>query len=90
MIEPGWTCSGSPSGCSPVCGDGLIRGTEKCDTGAVQLDGCDNGCVSITPGYSCIDEPSNCTGICGDGIIVGTETCDDKNNKRYCFYGNRS
>lgn len=60
LIETGWTCSGQPSLCSPVCGDGLIRGTEECDDGNLIFDGCGPKCY-IWPGFTCTGEPSVCT-----------------------------
>src|SRR6185503_4188092 len=45
-VEAGWTCSGSPSVCSPICGDGLVRGGEGCDDG--NLSGGD-GCSAPRP-----------------------------------------
>ena len=46
QTEPGWTCSGAPSACDPICNDGiLIAGEEECDDGnPVQTDGCTTLC----------------------------------------------
>ena len=78
-VEPGFTCSGSPSVCTPICGDGLVRGGEACDDGNTSSgDGCSATCTTET-GYSCSGSPSSCTPICGDGLIIGGETCDDGN-----------
>ena len=30
-IEQGWQCSGYPSTCTSICGDGFIRDGEQCD-----------------------------------------------------------
>jgi cysteine-rich repeat protein len=30
-VEPGYNCMGTPSVCTPICGDGLVVGTEVCD-----------------------------------------------------------
>jgi cysteine-rich repeat protein len=66
-VESGWTCSGQPSACATICGDGLVRGTEPCDDGnASNQDDCLTNC----------QPPS-----CGDGFIhnQGTgpfEQCD--------------
>ncbi len=79
--EPGWSCMGQPSLCSPVCGDGLIRGGEPCDDGNnVDGDGCSAGCV-VEPGWSCVGAggPSLCTPDCGDGQRMTGEPCDDGN-----------
>jgi cysteine-rich repeat protein len=77
QIEIGWGCSGQPSACTPICGDGLILGDETCDDGDLTPgDGC-NGACRIEAGYNCAGEPSHCASICGDGLVVGSETCDD-------------
>ena len=56
-VETGWSCSGSPSVCTTICGDGLRVGTEACDDGnTVSGDGCSSSCV-VETGY-------NCTGGC--------------------------
>jgi hypothetical protein len=40
MDEPGWLCTGMPSKCATVCGDGIVAGLEVCDPGTpVNLDG---------------------------------------------------
>lgn len=73
----GWRCMGDPAVCAPVCGDGLIRGTEQCDDGnLVNGDGCSSTC-QIEIGWRCTGEPSVCDAICGDRLIRGRETCDD-------------
>ena len=44
-VEQGWSCVGSPSVCTPVCGDGLVRGSEGCDDGNTSGgDGCSSTC----------------------------------------------
>src|SRR5205814_6686903 len=49
-ILPGWSCTGQPSTCATVCGDGIIAGTEQCDDGnAVDTDGCTSQCVVGAP-----------------------------------------
>jgi cysteine-rich repeat protein len=74
-IVPGWNCSGEPSVCMPICGDGRVVGGEDCDPGTTTLsDGC-LGCRAA-PGWSC--EDSRCSPVCGDGIILGDEACDDR------------
>ncbi len=78
-IERGHACTGEPSICGLVCGDGLIVGAETCDdSNTVGGDGCSAPCAA-EPGYTCAGEPSLCTRVCGDGQIGGTETCDDSN-----------
>ncbi|MEP7119519.1 MAG: DUF4215 domain-containing protein [Byssovorax sp.] len=55
--------------CSPVCGDGQVKGNEVCDDGV--NDGtyghCQSGCSGRGP-------------YCGDGIKNGAESCDDGTN----------
>jgi cysteine-rich repeat protein len=77
-IEPGWTCTGTPSLCKPICGDGVRLGSEQCDDGdATGGDGCSATCT-IEPGWQCTgNTPSVCTTVCGDGIRTGAEACDD-------------
>jgi len=54
---------GMPSTCATVCGDGFIRGTEKCDdTNTSNLDGCTAAC-QIEPTFTCTGEPSACTQV---------------------------
>ena len=78
-VEEGYTCSGAPSMCAPVCGDGFLTGLEQCDDGdALSGDGCSATCT-VEPGFSCMGGPSTCQYICGDGLIVMGEGCDDGN-----------
>jgi cysteine-rich repeat protein len=78
-IESGYSCSGAPSMCAPICGDGLVTGPEQCDDGNTAIgDGCSATCT-VEPGFSCMGHPSACVHICGDGLIVNGEGCDDGN-----------
>lgn len=78
-VEEGYFCSGAPSICAPICGDGLVTGPEQCDDGnAVGGDGCTETCT-VEPGFSCMGFPSACETICGDGLLVSGEGCDDGN-----------
>jgi len=77
--DPGWTCTGEPSVCNPLCGDGIIVAGEQCDDGnANPGDGCDSAC-QLEPGWDCSANPGPCASICGDGLTVGAEACDDGN-----------
>ncbi|OIP64136.1 MAG: hypothetical protein AUK30_07190, partial [Nitrospirae bacterium CG2_30_70_394] len=50
-VESGYACSGEPSTCDGICGDGLIRGTEACDDGnADNTDGCLTTCEAASCG----------------------------------------
>ncbi len=83
-IEPGYACD--PSGCAPICGDGLRVGAEACDDGVATTgggtfgdgrpasgDGCSATCT-IELGYTCDD--TACVTTCGDAVRAGSETCD--------------
>ena len=75
-VENLWTCSGEPSVCNRICGDGFV-GPEACDDGGTAPgDGCSATC-EVETGWSCLGAPSVCTAACGDGFIVGGEACDD-------------
>jgi len=51
------------------CGDGIITGTEQCDTGATGTDdGCTDTC-QLEAGFGCIGEPSVC------GSAPANSTC---------------
>lgn len=66
-VELGFRCSPA---CTPVCGDGLIRGGEECDDAArAANDGCSPDCT-LDVGASCTSEPSVCTRGCliDDGV----------------------
>src|SRR5689334_23220983 len=59
---------------APVCGDGLVEGTEACDDGNLAPgDGCAATCT-VETGYACAD--GACSPVCGDGMVVGAEVCD--------------
>jgi cysteine-rich repeat protein len=62
--ETGYDCSGSPSVCTPTCGDGAVAiGAEQCDDGNLSIgDGCSDTC-SVEPGFMCSGSPSVCTHI---------------------------
>ncbi|MGB5548016.1 MAG: DUF4215 domain-containing protein [Polyangiales bacterium] len=72
------SCVGDPVTC-PVCGDGVVGGTEACDDGnGLGGDGCDASCA-IEAGFNCGGDPTSCWPVCGDGQLIGAETCDDGN-----------
>ena len=76
-IEIGWRCPVPGRRCFPICGDGLIVGTETCDDGN-QMSG--DGCSAI-----CLVEPN--TASCGDRMISGAEQCDDGTDNGGTIYG---
>jgi cysteine-rich repeat protein len=60
--------AGTSPGCRPpVCGDGVVSGSEECDDGTASNDGHYGGCLS------------NChfAAYCGDGVKDFAEECDD-------------
>ena len=62
--------------CTPVCGDGVISGSEECDDGSMNMDGTYGGCTT-----KCQYGP-----YCGDGMVdPDNEECDDgsKNGASY-------
>jgi len=63
--EKGWTCTGS--GCTPLCGDGLILGNEACDQGG-----------NLPGGSYCSADCTTREGECGDKIVQVDhgEVCD--------------
>ena len=68
-----YVCDGASA---PICGDGVITGSETCDDGdALSGDGCSSTCQTES-NYSCVGVPSVCTSSCGNGVIDGTEQCD--------------
>lgn len=74
-LEPGATCSGSPSICE-ICGNGMAEGDEECDDENMDPgDGCSPSCRE-EPGWVCAGLPSICS-FCGDGVVEGIEECDD-------------
>src|SRR5204862_3981845 len=61
VVEDGFVCDGAPSACTPVCGDGLVRGRagadlEPCDDGNLDDDdGCSHACA-LENGFVCITD----------------------------------
>jgi fibro-slime domain-containing protein len=87
LIEPGWSCTGTPSVCTKsVCGNAVVETGEACDKGDQNglFFGDAMGCSK-----TCTQEPTcreggvtkACSTACGDGNIDLTsgETCDDGN-----------
>ncbi len=80
-VEVPYACTGTPSLCSPTCGDGYFDRQEECDDGnLIDGDGCANTCT-IETGFTCTGEPSTCTNAtCGNGLVnTPGEECDDGN-----------
>jgi cysteine-rich repeat protein len=52
-VENGWACSGKPSVCETICGDGLRVIPEVCDDGNSENgDGCSTRCSEVN-GANC-------------------------------------
>ncbi len=73
-IEPGWTCSGQPSSCTAVCGDGLLVGEEACDLGP---SGPDSGnCPADAAPPTCGACTRSCSSTCQlVGRCTGSAGC---------------
>ena len=82
---PPYPCGVSEDWCMPVCGDGLVLGSEVweegyCDDGNLESgDGCSRGC-QVECGYTCGASRDTCETVCGDGLRAGSEACDDGNS----------
>lgn len=62
VINQGYTCSGEPSICINVCGNGLRHPSEGCDDGNIDNnDGCSSTCT-LEHGYGCtLASPNVCS-----------------------------
>lgn len=79
-VTGGFICRVPGRACTPLCGDGILKGTEQCDDrNTVGGDGCSSNCM-IERSFQCSGGPSVCTQtVCGDGKVRGGEGCDDGN-----------
>lgn len=81
-VESGYRCTGAPSTCETVCGDGMIVGGEVCDGSNLAGETCrtqgfDSGTLRCD---ACALDTSSCTSIsCGNGTVETGEECDDGN-----------
>lgn len=85
QIDPGFTCTGTPSVCQNPCGDGLKRGKEQCDdANKTPGDGCNASC-EVESNYQCKEaspkDKSVCTPtgglqMCGNAKVEKGEQCD--------------
>ena len=83
QVESGWECRGTPSTCTPVCGDNTTVGSEICDGTDLQTETCvtqgfAGGILVCKPDCTGFDT-SGCT-LCGNGILDENEACDDSNS----------
>ena len=73
-VESGWVCPpGVP--CQPVCGDGILKGNEQCDS--TNSAACVN--CRLQPGYKCASNGTCSVTVCGNGTAEPGEGCDDGN-----------
>lgn len=84
--DEGYECDSEACVCipetTPVCGDGVITGTEECDWASAST----NKCESSGENYPYCTESCQCKELetsqrCGDGKITGVEECDGGNVK---------
>ncbi len=80
-IEEGWACRGSPSECTPVCGDSVTVGPESCDGSDLRDWSCEAlglgpGVLVCRPDCSGLDASGCTASVCGDGLVSGQEVCD--------------
>ena len=90
QVEPGFSCVGNPSVCTPiaaVCGNGMIESGETCDDSNTNNgDGCSAMC-QVEPGFSCTGNPSVCTST---SSCMSPATCPGMNTEcsvRTCTAG---
>ena len=92
-----WSMTFTVAGAAPVCGNGLVEGTEQCDDGnSTQCDGCSNTCTNVLNGCfiggACIADgtldPANQCAACRRTVsrtvyspVVAGTACDDG---QYC------
>lgn len=85
--EPGYSCMGTPSACTFVCGNGMVEAVagETCDDGNLAGgDGCSATCQRET-GYYCTGAPSVCSPAAANAecstarVITGATTITGEN-----------
>jgi len=69
-VEPGFTCSGAPSVCTGICGDGVAAGGELCDTADLGGNTCESAGFSGGP-LACLADCTLDTTGC-----IPLEACD--------------
>lgn len=70
--------------CQTRCGDGLIFGSETCDSGSATSTGCQN--CQVVNGYKCVGQPSVCSAVVQPNPPTPTPT----NNAQLSMKGNPS
>ncbi len=86
QVEPGWSCTGTPSVCTQaVCGNGAVETGESCDKGTANGlfygdgTGCSKTCTNEPKCRNAAGVTGPCTQTCGDGNVDTGEQCDDGN-----------
>jgi cysteine-rich repeat protein len=80
QVENGWICTGTPSTCTPSCGNGVWNPGEACDGadlhgGTCQSQGFAGGTLACSAG--CTYDTSGClASVCPNGVREGGEECD--------------
>ena len=90
QVEQGWACNqtqAGPSTCLPICGDGLLAGSEECDGKALALSHCSDlglGQGNLACNSQCRYDISGCASqaTCGDGTWQYPERCDGQDLKQ--------
>ncbi len=73
-VQTGWVCPPG-SDCAPICGDGLVTGSEQCEFAGA---GCTN--CRIDAGFDCGADGRSCArSVCGNRVQERGEGCDDGN-----------
>ncbi len=82
QVEPGWACTGEPSQCVNLCGNGVLDADEECDGALLGGATCATVSGHFTGGTlhctDCLYDTQACT-TCGNGQPETGEACDDGN-----------
>ncbi len=83
QVQAGYACTGMPSICTGICGDGIRVGSEQCDGADLAGQSCSSQGYSagtLSCGPSCTLNTSACfNAVCGNGTVEPGEACDDGN-----------
>lgn len=88
--ETGFNCSGTPSVCTAICGDGVVLGSEQCDDMNTVTESCTYGQTACTVCSATCQMVAGATSYCGDSTtdMTNMEMCDDGNAMtESCTYG---